>query len=253
MAPDPGAPPGYQGEPARPAPPAWARASDAGAAASGARADAPEPVAPAPRDIVHLVQPELGLRLLAISHDGFEPYGTRDVNALASLALGVMFYPLRVGAFALGVGPEYDVGRRAGTVRGDKAVLVVHRLGVPIVADVALIRHVHLFSRIAPAASYLHGAITDTAIDRSLVANGWTWGFDVSGGVTALLGAVGAPDAPDVAFWASLEGGYAFAGEVALSYQPASDDDDPRSFGAVALPPVAPAGALSRIGVGVSF
>jgi hypothetical protein len=213
-----------------------------------------EPTTPLPRMLGHYFQVDAGLRSVLVANAGFEPYGGAGVNPLSQLALGATFLPLQIDPFTLGFGVEYDIGARSQSTRGDDFSLTEHRLAGSVLVDATIIRYVHLFARVAPAALYLHGSITDAALpDRPLTSNGWTWGLDTTGGAAFMLGAVGDREAPRVGFWITAELGYCFAGQVDMAYAPTSDDQDPRRFGSLALPAVRPHGALNRLSLGLSF
>ena len=213
-----------------------------------------QPTTPLPRMLGHYFQVDAGLRSVLVANAGFEPYGGASVNLLSQLALGATFLPLQIDPFTLGFSVEYDVGARSQSTRGDDFSLTEHRLAGSVLVDATIIRYVHLFARVAPAALYLHGSITDAALpDRPLTSNGWTWGLDTTGGAAFMLGAVGDREAPKVGFWITAELGYCFAGQVDMTYAPTSDDQDPRRFGSLVLPAVRPHGALSRLGLGLSF
>ncbi|MBW2458067.1 MAG: hypothetical protein JRI68_26415, partial [Deltaproteobacteria bacterium] len=47
--------------------------------------------------------------------------------------------------------------------------------------------------------------------------------------------------------------GYGFAGAVDMNYSPEEDDDDPRVYGSVDLPPVRPSGLINRLAVALTF
>jgi hypothetical protein len=202
----------------------------------------------------HDFQIDLGLRSVLVANTGFEPYGGSGVNLLSQLAIGASYLPLQIDPFTLGAGLEYDVGARSERTRGQDFAITAHRLAASVVGDFTIIRYVHLFARVAPAALYLHGSITDGALpERPLVANRWTWAVDVTGGAAFMLGAVGDRDAPDVGFWIATELGYCFAGKANMTYAPESDDEDPRRFGSIDLPSVRPHGAVNRLSFGLSF
>jgi hypothetical protein len=213
-----------------------------------------EPTTPLPRTLDHRLQLDLGLRSVWIGHVGFEPYAGGDVNLLAQLALGATYLPFTIDPFTLGLGVEYDVGARSQRSRGQDCALTAHRLAGSVVGDFTLVRYVHLFARVAPAALYLHGSIQDAALpDRPLSSNAWTWGVDTTGGAAFMVGAVGDREAPDVGFWITAELGYSFAGKVAMSYAPTNDGEDPRRFGGIELPALRPSGITNRLTFGLSF
>lgn len=200
----------------------------------------------------HWFGAELGLRTTLIADEGFEPYGGSDVNMLGQFVIAATFAPLELGPVSLAIVPEYSVGVRGEHTRDQEASISVHRLAGGVLADVALIRHLHLYARVALGATYLHGRITSSTVDLQLEADNWTWGLDTTGGLAVLLGAVGDRDEPDAGFWLRAELGYAFAGEAEMSYS-VDSDDEARRFGSVGLPAVTPGGVISRWTLGVSF
>ncbi len=209
------------------------------------------PPKPEPRPLEHWWYPELGARAVVVKDPGFDPYATTDLLGQLVLAMSVM--PLHLDWFTLGGTAEYDVGSRRADVRGSDSLLAAHRISVGVLADAEIIRHLHAHVRLSPGAYYLRGSIDDRGADRPLVADGWTWSMDLSAGLGVMFGTFGGEHDDNVAIWARAEFGYSFAGEVDMAFSPEEDDEDPRRFGAVELPPLSPRGFANRLTVGVSF
>jgi hypothetical protein len=203
--------------------------------------------------VPHWLGAELGLRAMLVTHDGFEPFAEKDVSLVGQLVVAASIAPLHLDPITISVVPEYNVGAKSHDVRGQESSLTLHRLAAGVRVDATITRHFHVFGRVAPAAVYLHGSLQDAAVDRSVVANGWTWGLDTTAGIALLLGTVGDRQSPLVGFWVLVEYGYMFAGEKDLSYAPADDEDDPRQFGSIDLPPIRPGGVINRVSVALSF
>ncbi len=68
-----------------------------------------------------------------------------------------------------------------------------------------------------------------------------------------MFASTGPRAAPTSRWWFTGEGGYGFAGETAMTFKPDSEDEDPRTYGAITLPALRPSGVLLRFAAAVSF
>jgi hypothetical protein len=217
-----------------------------GAETPGDGADATEETAPVP----HRLGIEFGMRLLVVDDPSLDPYTASNVVPQAMLAL--TYTPLSVGPAAFGVATEYDFGRIGGDIRGSKTSLAMHRFAGGLQAEVELWRF-QLYARGMAGALHALGSISDSSAGGDLESAAWTWVADASGGVRFRLGSAGPAEDPAISFWLLAEGGYSFAGDMAMAFAPALEDDDPRQVGAVELPPLYPAGGTARFAFTLSF
>jgi hypothetical protein len=223
--------------------------AELGAAKVAAKADVAAPVKAASR--VPEINLALGFRSMIVPSAGLDPFSTSDGFSQLSLAAGPTL--LRIGAVSFAALAEWNFGKLNGTARGETSSLVIHRLGVGLESRLQLARRLALFAKIAPAAVHLRGSIEDSSLDRPLVSRTWSWSLDTTAGVAFMFANTGPRARPTSRFWFTGELGYGFAGESAMSYEPAADDEDPRTYGAITLPALRPAGALARFAVAVSF
>jgi hypothetical protein len=211
---------------------------------------------PAPRDegpegwATPEVSIAAGLRGMFIPGAGYEPYSSKGTLFQFALAAGLTV--VRAGNASLMIFAEWDAGPSSARARGDDASIAIHRLGGGIEGKYQLARRFYLSAKLAPAAYYLSGSISDVGLPRPLIARSWTWGFDVSGGAGLLMGTAGRRAAP-TRFWLTLDLGYAFAGSAAMNFAPGASEDDPRRFGTVMLPALKPAGAIGKLAMAISF
>jgi len=189
-----------------------------------------------------------GLRGSLLRSAGFDPYAGNDLFVQGSVLVGMTI--LRVGKAAVMLSAQWDGGTRSATARGEESSLAVHRFSGVAEMRYHLHRRFFLGAKLAPAAFYLSGSITDAGVDRPLTSHRWTWGMDTSGGAGVLIGSTGPRGAK---FWLTLDLGYTFAGEAQMAYAPAADGGDPRKYGSVMLPSLRPSGPTSRLGVQVAF
>jgi hypothetical protein len=194
---------------------------------------------------------DVGFRTYLIFDDGFDAFSDNEVLGQGAFTVG--FTPLHFEPFGIGLTAEYDIGRKSHHIRYVDTALTLHRVGVGVQghADLGILR---LFVRATPGFWYGDASIDDTSFERPLVASGFTWGVDATGGAALRIASVGSSSADAaVRFWLLLELGYGFAGELDMSFTPEEDEEDPRQFGAVTLPPVRPAGMVNRFGFAISF
>ena len=214
---------------------------------------APDAATPVPEGpyVPHWMWFDVGFRTYVIFNDGFDAFSDNEVLGQGAFTVG--FTPLHFEPFGIGLTAEYDIGRKSHNIRGIDSGLTLHRLGVGVQghADLGILR---LFARATPAFWYGAATIDDASFQRPLVSSGFTWGFDATGGAAIRIASVG-PTSSDavVRFWLLLELGYGFAGNIDMTFAPEEDEDDPRQFGVVSLPPVRPAGMVNRFGFAVSF
>jgi hypothetical protein len=215
-----------------------------------ARAEPADRPAPAPRNGPE-VNLALGLRGMLVPSAGYDPYSNNDVLAQTSISAGVTF--LKLGRVSFAASLEWNFGRPKALARGHEASLAVHRFAGALESRFTVGQRLYLFAKAAPAAIHMRGSIANGGIDRPLVALPWTWSLDTTGGGALLIGRTGDPRAPTSRWWLTAEAGYAFAGLAEMNYVPASNEEDPRQFGAVALPAIRPAGPVLRLAFAVSF
>lgn len=221
-----------------------------------ALADAPPPRADlaeraAPRRYVQRnVEVAAGVRTVVVRGQGYDPYASNDV--LPALSLGVRAMVLKARPLSLSLLGGYEVGAEAETARGLDTHLVAHRILLGAEGRLDLGQRLALFARATPGVLHTRGSITDPGVPE-LVSRNWTWSLDATGGLALLVGRVGDPEWPAVRFWLTAEMGYAFAGEVAMTYTPDAPDDDPRRYGSVDLPPLRLSGMVNRFTFAVSF
>ncbi|MBW2457490.1 MAG: hypothetical protein JRI68_23485, partial [Deltaproteobacteria bacterium] len=202
--------------------------------------DQPEPEVPTGPYVPHWMSAEIGVRNWVVFDEGIEPYSATGFVAQGAFTLN--FVPFHFGDFAIGLSAEYDLGQTSHHVRTIDSSVTLHRIGAGIHAQYLLSR-LRFFARVIPAAWHVQGSLEDDAFERPLKANGWTWGVDATGGVAVRIGSAGGPpNDRHVRFWLLAELGYGFAGAVDMSYGPEEDDEDPRVYGSVDLPPVRPSG-----------
>ncbi len=213
--------------------------------------DQPEPEVPLGPYVPHWMSAEIGVRNWVVFDEGIEPYTDTGFVAQGAFTLG--FVPFHFGDFSIGLNAEYDVGRVAHHVRNIDSAVTLHRIGAGVLAQFRLSR-LRFFARAMPAAWHAQGSLNDTDFERPLVADGWTWGVDATGGVAVRIGSAGGPSNDrHVRFWLLAELGYGFAGDMDMSYAPEEDDEDPRVYGSVDLPPVQPSGLINRLALAVTF
>jgi hypothetical protein len=236
--------------------PAAARAQSTVSLGSGAAVvrASPEPDAPAPQPapVEPSSRPEIsigtGVRGSLLRSAGFDPYASNDVFFQGSVIVGMTV--LRAGKADIMLSAQWDGGTRSASARGEDTSLSVHRFSGVAEMRYHLHRRFFLGAKLAPAAFYLSGSITDASIDRPLVTHKWTWGLDTTGGAGVLIGSTGPRG---VKVWLTLDLGYTFAGEAQMAYAPAADSSDPRKYGSVMLPSFRPAALTSRLGMQVAF
>jgi hypothetical protein len=165
-------------------------------------------------------------------------------------SLGAAFMPLRFGRLRLGAVAQYDIGIDDAEARGIPASLSMHRVSGGPYAHIVLTDRWRLTSRIMPGATYMHASLADPG--ASLVSKRWTWSLETSVGAAFRLGGVGRA-IPKASFWLIADLGYTFAGTTAMRFEADLEDDDPRKFGAIELPPLSPSGFSQRLAFAVSF
>lgn len=210
------------------------------------------PVAEQPLPPERVSRPEVvlgvGVRGSILRSAGFDPYLNTDFFAQSSLLAGLTI--VRAGPASIGLFANWDFGARNAMARGQEASLAMHRLVGGAETRLYLHRRFFFDAKLAGVAYHLRGAIQDTSLDRPLVSRTWTWGLDVSGGMGVVLTGVrgGGPR-----LYLTLDLGYTFAGDAAMSYAPTEDAEDTRKYGSVRLPSIKPSGATSRLGIALGF
>ena len=192
-----------------------------------------------------------GVRSMIVPSAGLDPFSANDAFSQVSFAAGPTL--ARIGAVSFAALAEWNFGKLDETARGETSSLAIHRLGVGLESRLQLARRLALFARVSPAAVHLRGSIVVPDLERPLVSRSWSWSLDTTAGVAFMFANTGPRAAPTSRFWFTGELGYGFAGESAMSYKPLADDEDPRTYGAITLPALRPAGALARFAVAVSF
>ncbi|MFP6687427.1 MAG: hypothetical protein VB934_22100 [Polyangiaceae bacterium] len=190
-----------------------------------------------------------GFRGQVITHPGMDPYSTGDF--FSQITLGAAFLPLTWGHLKLGVLSQYDMGSVDTDTRGIPASLSIHRIGAGPYAQVSLGDRWRLSSRVIPGANYLDASFDDTS--GKLRSQGWTWSLETSVGAAVRLGSAGKSDDPKASFWLTADLGYTFAGTSEMSFTGDLEQDDPRDFGTIELPPLSPRGFSQRLAFAVSF
>ena len=223
--------------------------AELGAVNVAAKADVAAPIKPASR--VPEINLAFGVRSMVVPSAGLDPFSSNDAFSQVSFAAGPTV--ARIGAVSFAALAEWNFGRLRDTARGETSSLAIHRLGVGLESRLQLARRLALFAKVAPAAVHLRGSIDVPDLERPLVSRSWSWSLDTTVGAAFMFASTGPRAAPTSRFWFTGELGYGFAGESAMSYKPAADDEDPRTYGAITLPALRPAGALARFAVAVSF
>jgi hypothetical protein len=214
-----------------------------------AKADTAAPITRASR------APEInlafGVRSMIIPSAGLDPFSSNNALTQVSLAAGPTLW--RSGAVSFAALVQWDFGRLADRARGAASELAIHRLGVGLESRLQLARRLALFAKIAPAAVHASASIADAGADQPLVSRSWSWALDTTAGAALMFASTGPRAAPTSRWWFTGELGYGFAGESAMLFKPEADAEDPRTYGAITLPALRPAGALLRFAAAVSF
>lgn len=219
-------------------------------AALPSKAHAQTPVPDAPEPLPERRGPELTLgasvRGMLIPSSGFDPYSNNDVLTQFGLSAGITLFRTRTTAMIASA--EWAFGGKSAQARGTPAGLFTHRLGGALETRFQPGSRLYLSLRLAPAAFALLASVDDPSLGRPLVARAWTWTAEATAGVGVVL-------CTDCRARVTFSGdvGYAFAGTATMSYAPIADENDQRKYGSMMLPPLKPAGGVSRLGMSVSF
>lgn len=223
--------------------------AELGAAHVAAKADVAAPSQRASR--VPEVNLAFGFRSMFIPSAGLDPFSSNDAFTQVSLAAGPTV--LRRGAVSFAALAQWDFGKLDDRARGAASELAIHRLGVGLESRLQLARRLALFAKVAPAAVHASASLGDPGSDHPLVSRSWSWALDTTAGAAFMFASTGPRAAPTSRWWLTGEAGYGFAGEIAMSFQPEPDEEDPRTSGAITLPALRPSGAMLRFAVAVSF
>jgi hypothetical protein len=186
-----------------------------------------------------------------VTSAGFDPFSENDV--FAQVSFGASYAVVRSGPLALLAGVFYEGGRAAASARGADASLALHRVGVGAEARYAWRPWLWPYARLAPGALRLDAKVDDPGGGRALEVGRWSWSVDATAGLVVPLGPPGRGGAPFRGALLFAEGGYGVAGAVSMAAAPEGGGGALARPGAVALPPLRPAGALVRAGAGLAF
>lgn len=196
----------------------------------------------------------LGFRAAVVESAGFDPFS--ESNALPMTTLfGTVTPWASAKPVSIHLAFEWDYGGSGATARAIPSSIDVHRLALGLEGRYLPISRIALFVRAMPAAIHAGGTVEDVAFTGKLTANAWTWGFDLTGGAAARVGAFGPSDAPNASIWIGLDMGYRLAGAASMRLRPGdlTEEDQGRHFGEIPLRDLDLSGFVARLSASVSF
>lgn len=208
--------------------------------------------APAGPPRYDLVRVNAGVRIGYLPSRGFDTFASNDVLPQFSID-GT--YPLFTrGKLVLGAGLGWDVGGRAGTVRGFDASLTTHRLYVPLEGRWHWSPGLSIFGKVAPGAVAAIASVQDPSSPNELSTTGWAFSADASVGASILLGPRQHPEKRTIRFWLTPEIGYAVTTNAPLRGDPGRDTEELLgSDESTNLRSLALSGLFWRASVGATF
>jgi hypothetical protein len=189
-----------------------------------------------------------GVRIDHVGTRGFDAFAPD--NTLPQFSIQGTYALFMRDKLAIGVGLGWDVGGRAGEVRGIDTDLGVHRFSVPIEARYGFLPWLWATGKVAPGAALMLASIEDPSAPATLKDSAWAFSTDLSVGAAFVAGAKG----QRVRFVVAPEIGYALATRAAIRPSPSRDEDDVLgSDGAQNLTRLALSGVFWRLTAGVTF
>ncbi len=222
-------------------------------APSAFAADTVEPVTPTGADTrTRFWGIDAGLRVGFLTDSSFDPYSTND--ALRQGSIGVTRTSAVRGGWSFAPGARWDVGSATARTRGADVELVVHRLTIPLEGRHHLWPWLYVFGRLAPGVVWQRASVKDASLAEPLRASGWSFAADASIGASILLlSTVDSPTTRAPRMWLTPEIGYGWSTPGPGVLAPATADDDPQTYGSIALSRVAVRGVFFRVGMTFTF
>ncbi|MBX3215763.1 MAG: hypothetical protein KF850_27240 [Labilithrix sp.] len=199
-----------------------------------------------------LIRVNMGVRVGYVPSRGFDTFSSNDV--LPQFSIDGTYPLFTSGKLVLGAGLGWDVGGRAGTVRGFDASLATHRLYVPLEGRWHWSPGLSVFGKIAPGAVAAIASVQDPSSPNELSTTGWAFSADASVGASILLGPRQHPEKRTIRFWLTPEIGYAVTTNAPLRGNPGRADEDLLgSDESTNLRSLALSGLFWRASVGTTF
>lgn len=169
----------------------------------------------------------LGVRTALVRSAGYDLFSETDSLTQMSLSGGrTLLVADRWSVAAIG---GWDFGSVTGDARGEESELVVHRLTAGAEARYHLFPQLFAFGRLAPGALRVSATLTDAVAGVRLFAGGqegtWVPAGDLTVGGAVQLYGVTSPTSKRARLWATLEGGYGWAGTTELQFRPLPADE----------------------------
>jgi len=194
-------------------------------------------------------QASLGVRSSLVRSTAYDPFSSNDV--LPQVSLTAQRVLVRGGSTAFAAGVATDYGGSSADARSAPARISMLRLSALAEGRLYAWQRAYGFVRFAPGMMRVEAELTDASSPNGarLHDDFDVLSVDMSGGAAMRLSGPANP----VAAWASLEGGYGWAGSHHLLLAPSAAPRDQPKLAPVDLGTIAPRGVFMRIAVSITY